>query len=693
MANAQVEKIKALGMRHGEKAGVAIAAAVFVVLLGMAVSKKTIDKTPEQVESSAKSAQTNLNRNEPREEILKKLEDEWLKSPDFVKIVEDQEKSAIDPSKYIASRPWVTQEPGAGLIRDQPELIAVNDLNAFPGRGGFLAYELDAKGKHIPEDPEKAEKAKKLDDSSQKRRKRSRGRNRNRGGMSGMSGMSGMMGGGMGGMGAGGQETPEQKKAREIKDKQLQAQLAGKAKPDAEKGKDAEKAAGGPDEPEKPSKEFEKGYRWVSITGTFDHKKMKENWANALKYSTAAPNYSHLDVRRQTLQSDGTWSDFEPVDLAKNRSIILNLPEEEEELTPENVRIGSLVDPLPFLKAGLWQGVHVSSLVPKEKLDANKAPAAGGAGGGMMMPGMGSGGMMGGGMMGGGMGGGGMRGGGMMGGGMGGSGMMGGGMMGGGMMGGGGGEENQDFQKTDAETIMVRSLDFTVDPDSTYRFQVRIMVFNPNYNRQDVTPGANTADLELQGPWSEATEAVTMPPDVAAYAMAKTKTGQGAKARPDLVTFQVARWNPANGVTVVRNFDAGPGQLIGEPATTRIPNSDGKAAASQLVDYNSRQIVIDATGGPQPISGVGANGAPLDVPALSLMLRPDGTVMIRNQVFDYSDPVRKDIADNYKREVEESGKARESSTGGGMGGGYGGMMGGGGGMRGGGGGMRGSSRN
>lgn len=240
----------------------------------------------------------------------------------------------------------------------------------------------------------------------------------------------------------------------------------------------------------------------------------------------------------------------------------------------------------------------------------------------------------------------------------------------------GGGEENQDFQKTESETIMVRSLDFTVEPDSTYRFQVRIVVFNPNYNNDKVSPGTNTADLELNGPWSEPSEAVTMPPDVAAYAMAKTKTGQGAKARPDLVNFQVARWNPANGVTVVRFFDAGPGQIIGNAVTTQIPNSDGKPASSQLVDYNSRQIVIDSTGGPQPISGVGANGAPLDVPALSLMLRPDGSVMIRNQAFDYSDPVRKDIADNYKRELEESGKARESSTGGMGGGGYGGMMGG-----------------
>ncbi len=677
MANAQVEKLKALGMRHGEKAAVAIAGAVFLLLLIMAARKETIQLTPEQVAASAKSAQTNLNRNEAREDILKKLEDDWLKTPGYTKLVDDQAKTSLDAKTYLASRPWVTQEPGAGLIRDQPELIAVTELNAFPGRGGFLVYELDAKGKRIPEKVENAPK--KLDTASQKRRSRRRGRNR--GGM----GMGGMGMGGMPGMGGGGgPENPEQKKARELREKQLKAALAGAAKPEPEK-KAAEKVEGAPEEPEKSSKEIDKGYRWVSITGVLDHKKMKANWGNALKFSTAAPNYSHLEVQRQALQSDGSWSDFEDVDLEKNRSIVFNLPEEEDELTPETVRIGTLVDPLPFLKAGYWRGVHVVSLVPKEKLEANKAPESGGGGGGMMGPGGMPGGMMGPGGMGGmGMGGMGGRGGmpgGMAGGmaGMGGMGGMGMGGMGGMGMGGmGGGEDAQDFQKTDADTIMIRSLDFTVEPDTTYRFKVRLIVFNPNYNHEDISPGVDNTSLELQGPWSESSNPVTMPPDVAAYAMAKTPTGPGI-ARTDLVSFQVARWNPSNGVTVVRNFDAGPGQIIGDPRTTRIPNSEGKPAVSQLVDYNSRQIVLDTAGGPAAIAGVGATGGKLDVPAFSLMLRPDGSVMLRNQAFDMIDPVRKDISDNYKREIDESGKARESSMGGmgGMMGGMSGMMGGG----------------
>src|SRR5260370_42249338 len=41
--------------------------------------------------------------------------------------------------------------------------------------------------------------------------------------------------------------------------------------------------------------------------------------------------------------------------------------EEENEVTPDGVRLEAVTDFLPFLRAGYWKGVHVASLVPKEK--------------------------------------------------------------------------------------------------------------------------------------------------------------------------------------------------------------------------------------------------------------------------------------------------------------------------------------
>ena len=63
------------------------------------------------------------------------------------------------------------------------------------------------------------------------------------------------------------------------------------------------------------------------------------------------------------------------------------------------------------------------------------------------------------------------------------------------MMGGGSSESAGNYWRSEAKKVMIRALDFTVEPDTTYRYQVRIVVHNPNYNREDVSP---TAKLTYQ---------------------------------------------------------------------------------------------------------------------------------------------------------------------------------------------------
>ncbi|MHC5545027.1 hypothetical protein ACYOEI_42870, partial [Singulisphaera rosea] len=170
----------------------------------------------------------------------------------------------------------------------------------------------------------------------------------------------------------------EQKKQYEFEKKRKEGQLVGKDAPKNDSEKDAETNG----EPEAPPKEITKGLRWVAITGVLDHKKLRDNYLQALKNpAVAQPHFKQLDVERQVLQSDGSWTEWEAVDSEKNWEIVDNLPEEEEELTPETVRLDSLVDPLPFLKSGYWERVHVASLVPKENKEVAPMPGAfGGAG-------------------------------------------------------------------------------------------------------------------------------------------------------------------------------------------------------------------------------------------------------------------------------------------------------------------------
>jgi hypothetical protein len=289
---------------------------------------------------------------------------------------------------------------------------------------------------------------------------------------------------------------------------------------------------------------------------------------------------------------------------------------------------------------------------------------------------------------------GGMRGAGMMQGGMmggmRGAGMMQGGMMGG-MMGAGSSETAGNFWKSEEKKVMIRALDFTVEPDTTYRYKVRIVVFNPNYKHEDVDSLVNKKAESLTGPWSEVTDPVSMPPDVMPYVMGTMPAGLNRMK----IQFEVIRFHPDDGVTIPKRFEAGPGELLGEIRTAEIPVSDGSGKKSHAVDFNSHQIVLDVTPRnpadalcPLPI---GMLGGPVERPGLALLLRPDGSVVVHNDVEDSTNAVRKDIADNYKHELAMSKKVRKNSAGGGYMGMMGGMMGGGmmgGGMMGGGAGMR-----
>jgi len=350
MANASVEKLKALGLRHGEKAVVGLTVAVCVACLALATMKETTDLTPEQIEQDAKTAESNLNTKYPVEEVIKRVEEAGVKNPSFVHMVEDQEKNGLIAANFAPLHPYVFPEPGAVLIREMPELIAPTELVAYTGRGGALIYDVDEEGNRILASEEDQAADTKNANSARRRAL------------------------------AKAEEEAQKKYEKELRRKM--SLLAGKGQP-----KEDEKAAEAA-EPEGPYKEITRGLRWISITGVLDYNKLKENYLTALKRTEVAyPHFRRLDLQRQIRQPDGTWSEWEAVDTEENLAILDNLPEVEEELTPAEVRIDALVDPLPFLKAGYWEQVHVASLVPKEKVEVEKPKVAALPG---MMGGMGS---------------------------------------------------------------------------------------------------------------------------------------------------------------------------------------------------------------------------------------------------------------------------------------------------------------
>ena len=125
-----------------------------------------------------------------------------------------------------------------------------------------------------------------------------------------------------------------------------------------------------------------------------------------------------------------------------------------------------------------------------------------------------------------------------------------------------------------------------------YRYRVRIVVFNPNKGREDVRLWCR---YQGRGAARALERAQTDPVD---HAPGRHAVCDGHRCRPSAasdmkVRFQVIRFNPADGVTVPHNFEASPGEVIGEPRTADIPVSDGTGKKSKIIDFNSHQIVLD----------------------------------------------------------------------------------------------------
>lgn len=654
MANPKVQKIldksKAFFINHGEKLALGFGALMFIGGAAVAITKPTITITPAEIVTSADSAKKNIEQPQSEEEILESLANDGVKELNFGVSVDQAETEKVDVAELKLKHKWVSLEPGAGLIRDQPVLVAINDVFATSGRGGANLFEIDENGKRIPDDGS---------DSSAESTSASGGRRR--------GGSSGGLGFGLGGDPAKKSDIEKQEEEAKFKaDQERRSRsLAGRANPDRDRQREAAKSSDSNEESTEmnqgPFKEKLQALRWAVITGIVDHKKLRENYAKALRQDekNANPNYKMVELERQVMGNDGVWSDWELVDVKRNYEVLDNLTETDEELVPDENRLESICDPLPFLLNGAFGGVHVAGLVPKDKREIKKPDPARNAGmmGGMsmgMMGGRGRGGMMSGeGMMGGPGGMGAM-------GGMSGSGMMG-DEYAGFMFGGGTGSADEgNYPKTDADEVMVRAFDFSVDPDATYRYRARLVVVNPNYKRDDINPGVDTSSETLAGEWSEVTNPVYVPSDIATYAIQKTPPATQT-GTSDKVTFNVTSFNPEDGITVVRQFIAGPGQIIGEPTSTQIPATDGSGAKAKTIDFTSRQIVLATEGGNLSLAPLGGNGS-ISMPAMAFVMKADGSITVRNESRDLNDPDLEFTRRVYAEELKKSDKKRERGS-------------------------------
>ena len=289
MANASAEKLKALGLRHGEKVVVGLAVAACIACLALAATQPTIDLTPEQVEQHARSAKSNLepeagHRRHPQAARSGQHQEPRLRADGGRQGEERPGRLRLPPA-----HPYNYPQPGAGLIRDMPELIAPTELVAYPGRGGALVFELDenepAHRRHREDGGRQRPPPAQPRRSPCLRPRAPPGRSSRRGQEEG--------GGEEGGRAHGGQ---------------------GEGPP-GRHGDGGPQAGGG--RAGRGGRAVQGDHQGPSLGRDHRHPRLQEaprELPQRAEECRPIPHFKQLDVERQTLQPDGSWSSWEPVD-------------------------------------------------------------------------------------------------------------------------------------------------------------------------------------------------------------------------------------------------------------------------------------------------------------------------------------------------------------------------------------------
>jgi hypothetical protein len=193
--------------------------------------------------------------------------------------------------------------------------------------------------------------------------------------------------------------------------------------------------------------EAERELHWAVITGVVDHQQVQRSLIQDKEKPAPRSDrpYCRVELERQTRRQEGSWPDWENVDARAKLKILDNLAATDAERVPQRFLMDAIVDPLPHLTQGKWTDVDVDAFVPPGTNAQGDRPVAQ--------------------------------------------------------------VKAKAPQQDRPPHLMVRYLDFTVEPGRTYRYRARVVFFNPHLNQ------GNPADRKklVLGPWSEETNIVTIP--------------------------------------------------------------------------------------------------------------------------------------------------------------------------------------
>jgi hypothetical protein len=118
-------------------------------------------------------------------------------------------------------------------------------------------------------------------------------------------------------------------------------------------------------------REAERELHWAVVTGVIDHHKISASLGTGRRSDppSAERMYRGVELERQALREDGTWSRWQRVDREASSSILDNVPALETERVSQEFLASPLVEPLPWLTDHDWEGVDVEEFLPPERRD------------------------------------------------------------------------------------------------------------------------------------------------------------------------------------------------------------------------------------------------------------------------------------------------------------------------------------
>lgn len=150
--------------------------------------------------------------------------------------------------------------------------------------------------------------------------------------------------------------------------------------------------------------------------------------------------------------------------------------------------------------------------------------------------------------------------------------------------------------------LLFRYFDFDLNPGETYKYRVRLVVRNPNYQRpiEEVVLPAVAEGETRTTPWSNETAAVTAEQDVYYY-LQNVRPPRGVNGTT--ASFEVFQWYPKTGTTIHSVLKTAVGEEIGGEQVTELydvakEEFDNKAS----VEFDTQNYLVDAIPSPTIIA-------------------------------------------------------------------------------------------